>query len=89
MKGKLFVRNLADQSHAQEIKRAERSSGEFCIYFFRTLADLRGGNCTYSIEITRSVTVKESHNFIHTGAERNVGLASESCCPDLILNYPS
>lgn len=59
------------------------------MFFPYTLADLRGGNCTYSIEITRSVTVKESHNFIHTGAERNVGLASESCCPDLILNYPS
>ena len=48
--------------------------------------DLRAGNCTYSIEIMGSVTldeiagIKDYHKFIHTGTERNVGMASESGC---------
>ena len=100
MEGKLFVRTCTDHSHAQEIKRVELSLGEFAWYqpfefhlemfFPYTLADLRGGNCTYSIEIMGSVTldeiagIKDYHKFIHTGTERNMGVASESGCAEFV-----
>ena len=60
------------------------------MFFPYTLADLRGGNCTYSIEIMGSVTldeiagIKDYHKFIHTGTERNVGVASESGCAEFV-----